>query len=495
MAYEYDYLKDFTGGENSASSPDELLPNQLLICENIDLSTRGGFNRRKGISLHKTVGMNRIDRLIEFEYLNGGNPILKTLVLTGGELIDTATDAVLKSGLDADLDYTIYKDEMYFLSNGQYLVYDGVTVEIVTSTNPNCNLPTIRKCRYIEQRGQRLFASGNPEDPTALYFSDVGVPNHWDITSIVQVITNDGDKVTGLKEYHGQLVVFKSRAIYTWSGYDPMADVEFKRLNVHTGTRAHRTVQRVNNSLFYLGYDGVYALDGTYENVIVSRKISKNINDRMKDIKHNDTFYMDASCAVFHEGKYMLSVPTADTISNNVVFVLYTDVMDEATQPWGVYTGWYISDFLVSLDGELYSANSIEGKVHRHDDIYHDMGAGIAVKVRLRPLSQEAFVHNKKYRKGYIVMRQYVDIRTTVTIKSIVDYREEDATVSPDESLVWDDRDWGLFWGFTDLVTRKFDIRERGKRLIIELTDNTADQALTVYGFAIEYKYKKPDRR
>lgn len=502
MAYDYYNIFDFSGGINTTSSLDNLLDNELVVAENIELSQRGGFKRRKGISEYKNLGTSKIDRLVEYEYYDTSSQerVVKMLALTNGDLIDMDTEASLVSGLGSHAVFEVFNDKLYILGNGLYKVYDGETVADVTNGESDSNLDVIKRCNYLVQRGQRLFAAGDPQNPNLLYYSEVGDPTYFKTTSLIKAVTDDGDIITGLKEFHGALLVFKARSIFAWFGYDPLNDVQFQKINVHTGTKAYRTIQYVDDNLFYLGADGVYALIGTYKDVISSVKVSNKIDSLIEQVKHIEPFNENSPCAVYYEGKYMLSVPVEQEGENNIVYVFDNNIFKtKQTECWVVYTGWKISEFLLTLDNTLYSGSSVTGLVHLHDDGYNDLGGAIEVKVVLKPLATEAFVHNKKFRRGYVALRQFTSYSSSFDLTCKVDYKEKTITnISPDESLTWDisNRLWDVSkWDFTELVTRRFDIKEKGKRLTLEIYDNSVDYALEIYGFTIEFKIKKPDRR
>jgi len=501
LSYSLDYKRDYTGGENSYAAPDELLANQSLIFENADILGQGGFTKRTGIDSYIDLSAtyaSRVDRLIEFEYRDTYDVrVLKKLALIDGNLIDLYDNSVIKSGMGNWLDFETYKDDLYILANGMFLVYNGTTIDDVVCGESDSNLIRIRKCKSIEQRGQRFFACGNAEDPNALYYSEVGRPDYWNTVNVIQAITDDADELVAVREFHGALLAFKKRAIYAWFGYDPNTDVEFQQLAVHTGTSAARTIQRVEDMMIYLGDDGVYGLVGTVLNVIQTRKLSKNITPRIKNILHSAAYYTDAACAIYKDGKYMLSVPTVTASWNDTVLVLFTDFLTDTSESWGVYTGWNVSEFLKSFDGELYSANSNSSIIHKHSVTYNDLGVAISVHVKTNPLSQGEPIKNKRYRYGYAYLPQLMDFPTTATIHAIVDYQEVDTTISPDESLLWDveGRVWEeQKWDFIELVTRKFAIKSKGKRIVIDITNDILDTALTIYGFGLEYRIKKPDR-
>lgn len=500
MAYEFAHFFDFNGGENQVTSPDNLLKNECLIFRNAIPSLRGGCSKRTGITEYKSLSDIRIDRIIEYEYLNEGVPIKKLLVLSNGELIDTDTSIVLKTGLGRNLSHIIYKNKLYILSNGMYLVYDGGVVSDVTCSETESLIDTIKKCRYIAVRGNRVFMSGNPDDPNALYFSELGQPEYFKSTAgnPIMAMSADGDIITGLAEFHGAMLVFKSRHIYAWFGYDPLSDAEFQKLNVHTGTKSFRTIQNVGNYLYFLGEEGIYALHGTYKDVINTAEVSINLRPMFKKIKHKKDYAENTPCAIYHDGMYMLSVGTVDAENNDTVIVAFHDrVTDESERiPMGVFTGWNISDFLKSLDGNLYSASSVTGRIHKHEEVYRDLDQPIEFKVRISPKSMELPIHLKKFRNGFLALRQFDYTEASpINLNIQVDYITKSTTLTPEESLVWDIRDWDISnWDWTDMVSKKFRIRERGKRLIIEIQDNVIDHNIEIYGVGVEYKVKKPDK-
>jgi hypothetical protein len=412
-------------------------------------------------------------------------------------------DKILNAGsYDEHLSYSVYKNKVYIISNGKYQVYDGTTLADVVSDvtgGGDGNIVKIRKCKYLIQRQNRFFACGNPDEPNALYFSELGKPAGWRVADVINALTDDADKITGLAVYHGSLLVFKARTIYAWFGYTPTVDAEFVRLNVHTGTKAHRSIVNVGNLLFYLGEDGVYAMFGTFKDVISTKKISKNITPVLEDIQYNDTHYYNHITAIYTNGTYKLSVPTdADNpLQNNLTLVIKADMMEfeQDIYPWVIYTGWNINAFLDSFDGNLYSYSSTTGRIHLHEDIYNDLGSAIEILAELPPMSFNFPVHVKKFRRGYVALRQNEDTLSGLTITAIVDYREREAEVNGADSLIYEEREWDLYrWDWTDLVTRRFNIKNKGKRLTLIIEDDSLDEQLTVYGFGVEYKLRRPSK-
>jgi hypothetical protein len=492
---------DFSGGQNDTSAPDNLRENELVHAENFDIVLRGGLQSRNGtveVPFFLEPATNRIDRQIEFELPDG---TLKHLVLTGGNLYDKAdVSTPILTDIGAHLDYVVFNDKLYFLANGEYYVYTGSgTPAVVTNDETDSKLSEVKKCRYIAKHGDRVFMTGNPDSPFTLYYSQIINPTYFKSGQyIVNALTDDGDVNTGLKDFHGALLVFKTRSIHAWFGYDIESDVEFVRLSVHTGTKAYRTIQHVGNYLMYLGEDGVYALRGIEQNIISTIKISNNQNNTFKTVRHTKPYYLNTPCAVFKDGKYMLSFASnaATPTVNDTIAVFFNEAWNEnaGNEPWTFYRGLNVSSFLNSMDGNIYMGSSNSNKLFRFDEAaLDDMGVAIHYKLVTKAYSADAPIHRKKFRRGWVILRQFVEIETRFDLTPQVDYVSQE--VIGDESLVYGEGEWGeAIWGWSDTVTRMFKINKKGKRIQFILEAERLNNKILLYGIAIEYKVKQPEK-
>lgn len=510
MAYNYYQMTDFYGGENSSTTPDNILDNQMVICENVELLPNGGFKKRAGYKIHEKSSLLSDEptaRLFEFTIDIDGVSTLCRGALCQGILLDINNGYIMLPYLEGAtyIDYEVFNNKLYFLTNNNFYVYDGKLHEglshaqVVTTTETDNNLDKIKKCRYIEQRGQRLFATGNPDEPNMVYFCEVGRPDWWKVTNIIKAVTDDNDVITGLKEFHGSLLVFKTRTIFAWSGSDPYNDVVFKQLSVHTGTKAYRTICNVGNYLCFLGEDGVYALVGTYENVISTIKLSENIKPRIDKIQHKTPYNVNTPHAVYYDGKYMLSVSTTLDNVNNTVYVLYADTI-ETTKSWVIYTDWKSNDMLHSLDGSFYMASAESGAhiLKLYNNIAYDeyMTSGgnyakraINANIVTKPLTVNSPIHNKKYRRGYIVTRKQ-RVRTSSLMLGFYT-GEDDPAFIHNYPLPYDTsnptKPWSVDYTY-------FNIKTKSTKVLIILYNNKIDEFLEVDAIVIEYKVKKPRR-
>src|SRR5690625_2106222 len=76
------------------------------------------------------------------------------------------------------------------------------------------NLGAVAKSTFLVRHpnSYRLFAAGNPDDPSAIYYSEPGEPDYFNSTSVLYPTTGDGP-VTGLAAFGDALLVFYKHSI------------------------------------------------------------------------------------------------------------------------------------------------------------------------------------------------------------------------------------------------------------------------------------------
>jgi hypothetical protein len=156
-----------------------------------------------------------------------------------------------------------------------------------------------------------------------------------------------------------------------------------------------------------------------------------------------------------------------------------------------VFTNISAKSFL-NRNGVLYFAGS---KVYKFDEnTWSDDGQPIVTQIKFKNMDLGYPVQNKKIRKLWVIAKQYENLSSDYNIKAIIDYIEVDIeNISTDQSLVWDEGDWdGTLWDFKDVVQNELRIRKSGKNFQLIVISDTVDQPFTFYGFAFEYKLKKP---
>ena len=210
--------------------------------------------------------------------------------------------------------------------------------------------------------GTRLFASGNPDHPNLVHWSDINNPLYFPENNYAY-IGESSQKVTGFGKQTDILVIFKEHEIYsaeyvsgnTYTAQDvidgKVVDVTVNAavfpitpINSGIGCDCPNTIQLCNNRLIWATSDGaVYGLmaanQASERNV---RKLSAMIESRLKA---EDRYLLKSALSCDVDGHYMLFV-------RNRVYLL--DYMDGVFQYYATYSderkaqrnmSWYCWEF------------------------------------------------------------------------------------------------------------------------------------------------------
>jgi len=153
----------------------------------------------------------------------------------------------------------------------------GVQVPTVNDDMPKGNLLLIHR--------ERLFVSGNPDAESEIYYSNPFLPHLIQQTTnldLIQVAKDDGDKITGIKNFQGTLMCLKQNNIRkigvssalsnadptSWYVEDPIAQI---------GTPAPWSVVETPFGVVFLGWDQWYVCDGGIPKAILPQFNCRNI--------------------------------------------------------------------------------------------------------------------------------------------------------------------------------------------------------------------------
>ena len=484
---------NFNKGINTTSSYDELDPAELITAINIDLKARGGYTQREGCSLYKTL-MGPDDEPLVFPISRLIDYPDKPLLVINQSLRDWDNNTITLLLNSNNISYEFFTNsKLYILDGTQYWVYDGITCSEVSASSGD--LTPIKRCTQLIQRGQRMFALGDPQNPNYLYFSEVGDPTTFQAASIVKAVTDDNDVLVGFALFADNLLVFKKHEIFKWSGWDPSSDVEFKPLDTGHGAISPGTIQVSEDFLLFADREGVFCLTSVESDLIKSYYISKNIEEIYRNLTN-----LDKMRSIVYKGNYYLACCDNGSGINNIVLkaslgMAYNGSTDEGISnllfPWVVYTGWNVSDW-IDLDGVLYFASATDGKIYRAFDGVDDAGTAIASEAT-HYLKLGDAVTRKKLKRLFLVALQDPAYPCTVRLDIEAGYETYSKLVSLDESGSWDTGDWDeVMWDWVDTVIKEIRIGKKLTRVRIKISHNGLGEKMTIYGFAAYYKNKKP---
>lgn len=493
---------NFDHGINTTKSVDELDPTELISAVNIDIKARGGYSQRKGCSVHKAFLADSVPLAYPVSKLI--NYPSKPLLVINKSLRDWDNNTITLLLNSNNISYEFFTNsKLYLLDGTKYWIYNGTTLVEVTATSGTADLTPIKRCTTLLQRGQRMFALGDPQNPNYLYFSDVGDPTSFQPSSVVKAVTDDNDSLTGMTTFADYLLAFKGHSIFKWSGWDPSSDVEFKNMDTGHGSINQSVIQVADNYLIYADDEGVFCLATVETDVIKSYNISKPIEDIYSTLTNKVNMR-----AIVYQGNYYLACCNDGTGVNNLVLkasigMAYNGSSDEGVDsllfPWVEYTGWNVSDWM-TIDGILYFSSSKDGVIYKAFDGLNDQVYNSGV-LSTNPISSEAYhylkiedtVVSKKLKSLFLIAQQLENSSCTIRLDIEANYTAYSKMISLVESGSWDASDWDeVVWDWVDTITKEIKLNKKTSRVKVKITHNLLDEAMVIYGFAAYYKTKKP---
>jgi hypothetical protein len=155
----------------------------------------------------------------------------------------------------------------------------------------------------------------------------------------IDVQPGDSDKITGLSVFQNNLIIFKERSIFQFS-FDTSGEPVLQMITQAYGCVSFKSVQRVDNDVFFLTRNGVYVLgyEPNYFAIIRTNELSARIHPLIQTI--NPANFMNA-CSMFHQYVYYLGIP-ASTSYNSLVLTY-----DRRYQAWSTLNLYQPESFCI----------------------------------------------------------------------------------------------------------------------------------------------------
>jgi hypothetical protein len=188
--------------------------------------------------------------------------------------------------------------------------------------------------------------------------------------------------LVGTRDYG--LIVFGSLQIYQLNPtLVPAPATDKPELVLDIGCANGDTVQQVGDDFFYLSYDGVRAVKRTVQDKLQSGQSQPLSWNLKKEFEEINWAYIQNADAVYYKDRYILTLPTGSSTTNNKLWVYYP-----AINAWSIISGQNIAKFAtvkISNDLRLYGVDAVSGKLYRmfygtsDDDtaiVYQEEGRG-----------------------------------------------------------------------------------------------------------------------
>lgn len=342
-------FEHFLGGINEGVGENLLEATECSIAQNVDVDDGNLKNSTLGVAFG--VDSGAVINSIMAYYKNSKGQLL---VGSDGK-VKTLTDnayASIKDGMTSNIyDYVNYNvdgEDVLILTNGTDapLIYNGTTIRPMKNRRKAYNdegtikgyydanevfketLEAVEtyapKCKYVELHYERIWLCGDSENPSKLYYStaDVNGFDPEDFTSPtteeevnqhggeIDIWTNDGGKIIGLKVIFDDIVIFKDKNVFKIFGNNPLNYTKIQIFSSN-GAIADKSIVNTHIGAFFINKDAIYLYDGTNVKPI-SQKISKTFKNLNVDALNN-------AVAVFYNNKYILAVPEGSSTENNLI--------------------------------------------------------------------------------------------------------------------------------------------------------------------------------
>lgn len=183
--------------------------------------------------------------------------------------------------------------------------------------------------RFQSVYNNQFVMSGFSQMPSRIYWSEIGEPEGVQPTYYADIITNDGDRLTGHKFYNNSLVIGKLKSLFRLSGTDP-SNFSLAQLTSDYGSLSHKAMVTFQNFIWMLDQKGIVQFDGAICSIVSNAKMDTFFANM------NVPYAIDTACAVHFKqyNEVWFTFPYNGATLNNLIIVY-----DYLSNAWTHYDG------------------------------------------------------------------------------------------------------------------------------------------------------------
>ena len=153
-----------------------------------------------------------------------------------------------------------------FLSFKSGIYIATTTSNIFTALSVCPTLPAFSEVHY-----SRLFVGGAAAARNTIYWSDVDTIHTWNASAFLNLNTDDGDYITGIQSFKGDLYAFKYRSVYKIVGdnYNPVSgNYSVVKLEGIPGAINQKAICTANGNMYWVSQKFIVEYNGSSFNYI-----------------------------------------------------------------------------------------------------------------------------------------------------------------------------------------------------------------------------------
>lgn len=328
---------------------------------------------------------------------------------------------------------------------------------------------------FLELHSNRMFMAGFSRDPSTIWFSELADAEAIDPVNSIEVRTNDGDKITGLRAYQNSLMIFKNRSFHQLSGDSP-DNFDLREMSINYGCVNNFSSCTWQQRLWFLDKKGIMEYNGASFD-IVSNKIESIFSSMNLAAVATEAFMIH----VKNRNEVWTAIPINGSSTNNCLVVY--DYLVGAWAIWDGFSPSYLAIIKQGLTKEAPFFGDNSGRVGLFQSgIYSDLGAttaqGISCTVKSRYEHPEGNSVEKQFRRTFI-NADALAAGTTVFGVTLNLYKNYSA------SLVQS------FWVTQSSFQTYTNFGVSSKSLAIEIGHFSATDGIRLHGYTLEYRYQR----
>jgi hypothetical protein len=328
---------------------------------------------------------------------------------------------------------------------------------------------TTQTPKYIENFQNSLVAAGFSNNPSTVWFSNLGQPEFFDPQNSDEVRTNDGDRILAMKAFNDQLIVCKRNSFHKYLGSmtnNDISTLDLVDISLDYGCLSNRTMVAVKQKLFWLDKKGIVYYDGaTFD--IISTPIEQ-IFRRM-----NISAAIEYAVGIHHiyRNQIWFSFPIDGSTTNNI-----TVVYDYLVNGWTFFDGFSPSSFgfvKQGLNKETVWRGDYSGLVHYFgESFFSDSNQGITSMVVTRFENVGGENQTTLWRRLFLDVAPSVGLTGTLNGNIFTNYSTATTTVQ------------ATFAFYQNQFQTRAEMGVQGKAIAAQISFFSASLPLLINGYA-----------
>ena len=468
---------------------------------NMNFIETGYLTKDTGYSVFGATEILKPHSLFNFEKKNGTSYFLRVLG-TVLQKFNTTTNLWESTGktvtADAQFGYKVDSaGDILYACNGvdSMFTFDGTTFT---------DYALAPKGNILEIFEDKLYVAGVTLEPRTVYYSNSGVLSTFTGTDVFKPL--GVDKITGLVNYYGFILVFKEKSIWRVSRVQDTLGTYYNKQELQSGTYgacSRKAIVWVENDIwFYTGREvRAFGFKDQQTGVmgINTSVISEAVKETLSLI--SETNYPYTSCH-YNNRKFYLVVSTSSLTPtlNDTIFVCHTLYSNSWTK--------YISrdksksSELYSINNTIYSIKNVTpfAVLKWDSSSLNDNGNAITSTVTFKKIEDKDFnlfniyryldlmFKNLQAKVEITIYQDKSDIRTSKTKTFYIGLGTEDELATVGEvdfgENLWADG-FGQSPQSSPFIKRRISFLSKAQSLTIQLTNSGYNETFTIVQFAV----------